>query len=82
MPQVVEAEVIDAGALLRLVPRSGALLDALTAESEALARVLPPRRFERRNGDGQYFDASNRNSVNNPIRPFKHFPNFVVDKRP
>jgi hypothetical protein len=39
VPQVVEAEVLDAGALLRLVPRSGALLDAFTSEGEAPARM-------------------------------------------
>ena len=50
MPQVVEAEVLDAGTLLRLVPRGGALLDSLTSEGEAPARVLSPRRFERRHG--------------------------------
>jgi hypothetical protein len=36
----VEAEVLDAGALLRLVPRRGALLDAFTGEGEAPARML------------------------------------------
>jgi len=28
--------------------------------------------------DGKYFDAGGRSSVNDPIRPFKDFPNFVV----
>ena len=48
MPQVLDAEVLDAGALLRLGPRGRALLDAFTREGEAPARVLTPRRFERR----------------------------------
>ena len=39
VPQVVEAEVLDAGTLLRLVPRGGALLDALTCKGQAPARV-------------------------------------------
>jgi hypothetical protein len=50
VPQVVEAEVLDAGALLRQAPGGGALLDAFTSEGEAPARVLSPRRFERRHG--------------------------------
>jgi len=50
VPQVVQAEVLDAGTLLRQAPGGGALLDALACESEAPARVLSPRRFERRYG--------------------------------
>jgi hypothetical protein len=50
VPQVVEAEVLDAGALLRQAPGGGALMDAFTCEGEAPARVLSPRRFERRHG--------------------------------
>ena len=47
MPQVVEAEVLDAGALLRQAPGGGALMDAFSGQGEAPARVSP-RRFERR----------------------------------
>jgi hypothetical protein len=36
VPQVVEAEVLDAGALLRLVPRGGALLDAFTGKAASI----------------------------------------------
>ena len=50
MPQVVEAKVFDAGALLCQAPGGGALLDAFSGEGEAPARVLSPRRSERRYG--------------------------------
>jgi hypothetical protein len=50
VPHVVEAEVLDAGALLRQAPGSGALMDALTCEGEAPARVLSPLRLERCHG--------------------------------
>src|ERR1700737_734079 len=50
VPQVVEAEVLDAGALLRQTPGGGALLDAFSGEGEAPAGVLSPRHFERRHG--------------------------------
>src|ERR1700683_4697500 len=49
--QVVEAEVLDAFALPRLVPRCRALLDALTREGEAPAWVLSPP-------GGTYFDSA------------------------
>ena len=45
-----EAEVLDAGALLCLVPGSRALLDAFACEGKAPARVLSPRCFERCHG--------------------------------
>jgi hypothetical protein len=46
----VEAEVLDSGALLCLVPGGRALLDAFSAEGETSARVLSPRGFQRRHG--------------------------------
>jgi len=30
--------------------------------------------------DGKYFDTGDRDSVNDPIRPFKDFPHFIVDE--
>ncbi len=50
VPQVVEAEVLDAGAPFRLVPGGRTLLNALTGKGEAPPWVLSPRRFERRRG--------------------------------
>ena len=50
MPQVVEAEVLDAGAPLGLLPRCRALLDPLAGEGEAPAWVLTLHRLERRQG--------------------------------
>jgi hypothetical protein len=50
VPQVVETEVLDAGTLLRLVPRRRALVNALTDEGETPAPMLTPRRLERRHG--------------------------------
>src|ERR1700687_2945930 len=50
VPQVVETELLDAGTLLRLVPRRRALMAALAGEGEAPAPVLTPRRLERRHG--------------------------------
>jgi hypothetical protein len=43
VPQVVEAEVLDAGTLLRLIPRRRVLMDTLTGEGETPAPVLTPR---------------------------------------
>lgn len=50
VPQIVEAEVIDPGALLRLVPGGRALLDAFACEGKAPARMLTAGRFEGRHG--------------------------------
>jgi hypothetical protein len=50
VPQIVEAEVLDAGALLRQSPGGGALMNAFSGEGEAPARVLSPRGFQRCHG--------------------------------
>jgi hypothetical protein len=50
VPQVVEAEVLDAGALFCQGPGGGALVDAFSCEGEVPTRVLTPHRFERRHG--------------------------------
>ena len=46
----MQAEVLDAGARLRLLPRRGTLLDTVTRESETPSRVLTLHRFQRRQG--------------------------------
>ena len=66
--------ILDAGAMLRLVPRGGALLEAFTGEGEAPARVLPPRRVERRHGIRIQGNAATVTRFRRTVIEPGHFP--------